>query len=397
MASSLVDEISVRPVSDIYFPIPQLSLMLTLKYFSGKTTQLPAYLLEDMISKGRGGEAYIICTQPRRIAAITVSERVAYERQEVIGKTVGYQVRLNSRCGPSTRILYCTTGVLLRRLQNPDFLSSVSHIVVDEVHERQVETDFLMTLLKRNAPKHPHLRLVMMSATVQEGLFTNYFTCPVVYVKGRCFEVKNHFIGEIHKLIAFQQKEVAAERGKSYNDKDKGSKGQRNENTGKNNMTQKVPSQAPEIEKPPRFDAENVAETVIRIIQTHSNRNRSDIFTSTASSGGASDTGYGILVFLSGLESINKVNRALRQRNMQSLNAQVHMLHSSIAPEVQKRVFTRTKPGEWKIVLSTNIAETSVTVDDVTHVVDCGLVKVRVTILNAYLSSSNILFHLILY
>ena len=350
-----------------------------------------------MISEGRGGEAYIICTQPRRIAAITVSERVAYERQEVIGKTVGYQVRLNSRCGPSTRILYCTTGVLLRRLQNPDFLSSVSHIVVDEVHERQVETDFLMTLLKQNAPKHPHLRLVMMSATVQEGLFTNYFSCPVVYVKGRCYEVKNHFIGEIHKLIAFQQKEVAAERGKTFNDKDKGSKGHRNEYTGKNNMTQKVPSQAPEIEKPPRFDAENVAETVIRIIQTHSNRNRADIFTSTGTSGNASDTGDGILVFLSGLESINKVNRALRQRNMQSLNAQVHMLHSSIAPEVQKRVFTRTKPGEWKIVLSTNIAETSVTVDDVTHVVDCGLVKVSVTIFNAYLSSCYIFPNLILY
>ena len=279
--------------------------------------------------------------------------------------------------------------MLLRRLQNPDFLSSVSHIVVDEVHERQVETDFLMTLLKQNAPKHHHLRLVMMSATVQEGLFTNYFTCPVVYVKGRCFEVKNHFIGEIHKLIAFQQKEVAADRGKSYSDNgynDKGSKGHRKE--GKSNMTQKVSSQAPEIEKPPRFDAENVAETVIRIIQTHSNRNRADIFTSTATSGNTSDTGDGILVFLSGLESINKVNRALRQRNMQSLNAQVHMLHSSIAPEVQKRVFTRTKPGEWKIVLSTNIAETSVTVDDVTHVVDCGLVKVRITIINKYFFSS---------
>lgn len=327
-----------------------------------------------MISSGRGGEAYIICTQPRRIAAITVSERVAFERQEAIGKTIGYQVRLNSRCGPSTRILYCTTGVLLRRLQNPDFLSSVSHIVVDEVHERQVETDFLMTLLKQNAPQHPHLRLVMMSATVQEGLFTDYFSCPVVYVKGRCYEVKNHFIGEIHKLIAFQQREVAAERGKGPNEKVP-----RGRQEGRGN--QKDSATAPVIEKPPRFDAENVAETIIRIIQTHSTRNRKDTFTSPVASINESETGDGILVFLSGLEAINKVNRALRQRNMQSLNAQVHMLHSSLTPEVQKRVFTKTKPGEWKIVLSTNIAETSVTVDDVTHVIDCGLVKVRSTMI----------------
>jgi HrpA-like RNA helicase len=120
-----------------------------------------------------------------------------------------------------------------------------------------------------------------------------------------------------------------------------------------------------------------VAETVIRIIQTYSKRDRNSSFrvNDTASESSVSTTGDAILVFLSGIQSIDKVNRALRQRNMVALNAQVHMLHGSLPPERQRRVFKKTKPGEWKIVLSTNIAETSVTVEDVTHVVDCGMVK----------------------
>jgi ATP-dependent RNA helicase DHX36 len=101
---------------------------------------VPAYIFEDMIDAGKGSECYVICTQPRRIAAITVAERVAVERGDKIGESVGFQVRLHSRCGPKTRILFCTTGVLLRKLQQTDFLASVSHIVIDEVHERQVET-----------------------------------------------------------------------------------------------------------------------------------------------------------------------------------------------------------------------------------------------------------------
>ena len=87
-----------------------------------------------MVANDRGSQAYIICTQPRRIAAISVAERVAYERDEPLGPVVGYQVRLNSRVEPSTRLVFCTTGVLLRRLQDPDFLAQVSHLLIDEVH-----------------------------------------------------------------------------------------------------------------------------------------------------------------------------------------------------------------------------------------------------------------------
>ena len=340
--------------------------------YSGKTTQLPAYLLEDLIDRGLGSEGYIICTQPRRIAAITVAERVAFERQESVGKTVGYSVRLNSRVSSSTRILYCTTGVLLRRLQHPDFLASVSHIVVDEVHERQVETDFLMTLLKENAPNYPHLRLVMMSATMQEGLFSEYFKCPIIYVKGRCFNVEQHYMKDINKLVAIQQRAVALERGKeSSENRDKERAGVRKSSA----MKLSLPNELANYERPPRFDAEIVAETIIRIIQTYSKRDRTSSFQAITPPNPL-ETGDAILVFLSGIQQITKVSRALRQRNMTSLSAQVHMLHGSLQPEVQRRIFKKTKPGEWKIVLSTNIAETSVTVEDVTHVIDCGMVKV---------------------
>ena len=132
----------------------------------------------------------------------------------------------------------------------------------------------------------------------------------------------------------------------------------------------------------PRFDAEIIAEAVIRIIQTHSQRNRSGAFQIALSSVRTSETGDAILVFLDGIASITKVSRALRQRNMSSLNAEVLMLHSSLGTEIQRKAFKKTKPGEWKIVLSTNIAETSLTIEDVTHVLDCGTVKVRNVNLN---------------
>lgn len=373
----------------------------------GKTTQLPAYLLEDMIAAGRGSEALIICTQPRRLAAMSVAERVAYERGETVGCTIGSQVRLDSRCGPETRLLFCTTGVLLRRLQNPAFLSRVSHILVDEVHERQVETDFVMTLLKQQAPSYPQLRLVMMSATMQEGLFAQYFACPVVYVEGRAFPVQQHFLSDIHKLVAVRQRDVATARGKSgygrlvpNGDDVRGERGSRGKGGGgrRGQGSAPTPSQpsedtdesAPATAAHPKmkFDAEIVAEVVIRIMQTYGTRSCP---AAAAPAGGigldagiaetehneaASCSGDAVLVFLSGMQAIERISRALRQRgDFAACNAQVLVLHGSLPPEQQRRVFSRTRPGEWKIVLSTNIAETSVTVCDVTHVVDCGLLK----------------------
>lgn len=113
-----------------------------------------------MIQNNCGNEAQIICTQPRRIAAISVAERVAQERLEECGKTIGYHVRLNSNYTTNTKILYCTTGIMLKKLKDHEYLANLSYIIIDEVHERQVEIDFLMAILRRELPKYPKLKLV---------------------------------------------------------------------------------------------------------------------------------------------------------------------------------------------------------------------------------------------
>jgi ATP-dependent RNA helicase DHX57 len=110
----------------------------------GKTTQVPQFILEDAVRRGVGGACNIVCTQPRRISAIGVAERVASERGERVGESTGYTIKGESRTSPHTRLLFCTVGVLLRRLQSEPALGSVSHLIVDEVHERDVLTDFLL-------------------------------------------------------------------------------------------------------------------------------------------------------------------------------------------------------------------------------------------------------------
>jgi len=140
----------------------------------GKTTQVPQYLLEAAWAAGR--PARILCTQPRRISAVSVAERVAAERGERAGdpsSCVGYSIRLESRAHARTALLFCTNGVLLRKLTQAgggeDGLEGVSHIVVDEVHERDLFADFLAIILRDVLPRRPALRLVLMSATLNEG------------------------------------------------------------------------------------------------------------------------------------------------------------------------------------------------------------------------------------
>lgn len=127
----------------------------------GKTTQVPQFILDDAISRGVGGACSIICTQPRRISAIGVAERVAAERAQRLGEQVGYQIRLDRVTSDSTQLLFCTTGILLRRMQHDPALRDVSHVIIDEVHERSIDSDFLMIILRDlQASKRPDLRIV---------------------------------------------------------------------------------------------------------------------------------------------------------------------------------------------------------------------------------------------
>ena len=145
---------------------------------SGKSTQVPQMLLEHCLADGKGGATSIICTQPRRIAATSLARRVASERGERVGERgsmVGYQVRLESKRTESTRLLFCTTGIALRMMLSEPPLQGISHVVVDEVHERDTQTDQLLLLLRELLPRRPDLKVILMSATVQAELFSKYF------------------------------------------------------------------------------------------------------------------------------------------------------------------------------------------------------------------------------
>ena len=142
---------------------------------SGKTTQVPQLVMDYMIMSSQGASTNMIVTQPRRISAIGVAERVAEERGERVGGTVGYSIKLEKRISRQTRLLLCTTGVLLRRLQCDPDLASVSHVFVDEVHERDLNTDFLIIILRDLLARRKDLKLVLMSATLNAESFSKYF------------------------------------------------------------------------------------------------------------------------------------------------------------------------------------------------------------------------------
>ncbi|CAI5457982.1 unnamed protein product [Closterium sp. Yama58-4] len=171
----------------------------------GKTTQLPQYLLEDAVESGEGAQSSIICTQPRRISAVAVAERVAAERGESIGQSVGYQVRLEARRSRATHLLFCTTGVLLRRLASDPLLTGVTHIVVDEIHERGMNEDFLLIVLRDLLPRRPDLKLVLMSATLNADLFSQYFSgAPTLHIPGFTYPVRSYFLEDVLELTGHE-------------------------------------------------------------------------------------------------------------------------------------------------------------------------------------------------
>lgn len=172
-------------------------------FFSGKTTQVCQYILEDYIMSGQGAWCNICVTQPRRISAVSVSERVASERCEDLGQSMGYSVRFESVLPkPYGSVMFCTVGVLLKKLENG--LRGVSHVIVDEIHERDVNSDFIMVILRDMIHTYPDLRVILMSATIDTTLFSKYFNnCPVIEIPGRAFPVKQYFLEDAVELTKF--------------------------------------------------------------------------------------------------------------------------------------------------------------------------------------------------
>ncbi|KAG0721052.1 ATP-dependent RNA helicase DHX36 [Chionoecetes opilio] len=169
----------------------------------GKTTQVAQFLLEDAVASGEGSVCRIVCTQPRRISAISVAQRVADERGEKIGKSVGYQIRLETvQPRVEGSILFCTTGIVLQWLQRDPLLSQVSHLVLDEIHERDMVSDFLICIAKDLIKVRPDMKVILMSATLNADQFSAYFGgCPMIHIPGFTYPVKEYYLEDVIETI----------------------------------------------------------------------------------------------------------------------------------------------------------------------------------------------------
>ncbi|XP_053681351.1 probable ATP-dependent RNA helicase DHX34 [Anopheles nili] len=286
----------------------------------GKSTQVPQYLY-------RAGYERIACTQPRRIACISLSKRVAHELLAEYRTEVGYQIRFERSKNTNTRILFITEGLLLRQLASEDCLEQYSVIILDEVHERHLHGDFLLGIAKCLIRARPNLKLVLMSATINIKLFADYFSeeeARIIEVPGRLFPIKLHYMPQL------QDVPMAAASG----------------------------SGASKRTRSDRLSPEPYIQILQLIDQKYPPTEKGDV-----------------LIFLSGLNEITAIVDAAREYNEKNKNWIILPLHSTLSIAEQDKVFDYAPDGMRKCIVSTNIAETSVTIDGIRFVVDSGKVK----------------------
>lgn len=282
---------------------------------SGKTTQIPKICLE----LGRGAERMIGHTQPRRLAATSVARRLAEELKTGLGDWVGYQIRFNDRSGPGTAVKLMTDGILLAETQRDPLLRRYDTLIIDEAHERSLNIDFLLGFLLRLLPRRPDLKLIITSATIDAERFAQHFSfkdrpAPVIEVSGRLYPVEMRY-----RAV---QDEVPKGEGNASSDEER-------------DLIDAV--------------VDGVAECAAL---------------------GSGD----VLVFLPGEREIREAAEALRKSH--PTGAEILPLYARLSQAEQERIF---HPGgnARRIVLATNVAETSLTVPGIRYVVDTGLARVK--------------------
>ncbi|KAK6470029.1 pre-mRNA-splicing factor ATP-dependent RNA helicase DHX16-like [Huso huso] len=271
---------------------------------SGKTTQIPQYLVEEGYTENG---MKIGCTQPRRVAAMSVAARVAQEMGVKLGNEVGYSIRFEDCTSERTVLKYMTDGMLLREFMTEPDLASYSVVVIDEAHERTLHTDILFGLIKDIARFRPDLKVLIASATLDTERFSAFFDdAPVFRIPGRRFPVDIFY------------------------------------------------TKAPE--------ADYLEACVVSVLQIHVTQPQGDV-----------------LVFLTGQEEIEACCELLQER-CRRLGSKISELlvlpiYANLPSDMQSKIFEPTPPGARKVVVATNIAETSLTIDGIIYVIDPGFCK----------------------
>ncbi|XP_050084440.1 ATP-dependent DNA/RNA helicase DHX36-like isoform X3 [Anopheles aquasalis] len=335
---------------------------------SGKTTQVPQYILEEASLRMAGSRCRVLCTQPRRISAITLARRVAEERSERLGRSVGYQIRLEAERPRANggSIMFCTTGIVLTIMQSDPLLREYSHLVLDEIHERDVITDLLLAIIRMVLPYRKDLRVILMSATLTAETFSAYFNnCPMVEIRGITFPVREYYLEDVLKELKYYSFEDRT--GRAPRDR-KGAV----QKAGSDQFYDMIEAYVDEIRN--HYPAPVLRALCSPGSESHQNDLIVELlyYITCAKPDGA------ILVFLPSVMQISDIYKLIHDHpQLSKARLAVYPLHSKIPTTEQTAVFDRPSAGTRKIILATNIAETSITIDDVVYVVNAGRHKLN--------------------
>jgi ATP-dependent RNA helicase DHX29 len=335
---------------------------------AGKSTGIPVLILEQEFASSR--DCRILVTQPRRISAVTLARRVSQELGEnrndigTARSLVGYAIRLESTTSNSTRITYATTGVLLRMLEESPDLDELDYLILDEVHERTMDLDLLFIALRKLQKRRSGLKIVLMSATVDAKKFSDYFDgAPVLDLPGRTFPVDVRFLEDAveatNDLTGVNDKAlVVQDESMDFDEQYANDRGRAiiAEPAKYSSQTQRTVANMDEY----RIDYNIIAKLAACI----------------ATRPGYAKYSAAILIFMPGIGEMRRLHSLLLSMDTFSRGWVVHLLHSTFSTEELERAFERPPPGHRKIVIATNIAETGITIPDVTAVIDTCKEKV---------------------